>query len=150
MKLWIDADACPGAVKEIVLRAAKRLGVCVVFVANKPLNVPPGPLVSTVRVSAGLDVADGHIASESEARDVAVTADIPLAARLVAKGVAVINPRGSLYTEESIGEALSVRNLMHDLREAGVETSGPKAFSPRDSQRFAATLDRVLSAACRK
>ncbi|MGI5861077.1 MAG: YaiI/YqxD family protein [Myxococcales bacterium] len=149
MRIWVDADARPGAVKEIILRAAKRVAVRAVFVANKHIHVPPGPLVSTVRVPAGLDVADGHIARESEAKDLAITADIPLAAKLVAKGVVVIDPRGTLYDEESIGEALSVRNFMHELREAGVATSGPGAFSPRDSQQFAAALDRALAAARR-
>ena len=149
MKIWVDADACPGAVKEIILRAANRVGVRAVFVANKAIQVPPGPLVSTVRVSAGLDVADGHIARESETNDLAVTADIPLAAKLVAKDVVVIDPRGTLYDEESVGEALSVRNFMHELREAGVATNGPGAFSARDSQRFAGALDRALASSRR-
>jgi len=145
MRIWIDADACPGPVREIVLRAATRVGVPVVFVANKPLYLPPSSLVSTVQVGKGLDVADMHIAAEAQAGDLAVTQDIPLAAALVKKGVTTLDPRGETFTEENVDERLSVRDFMHELREAGVATGGPKSFSPQDRQRFAASFDRELS-----
>lgn len=144
LRIWIDADACPGPVREIVLRAATRLQLPVVFVANKPLSLPRSPLFSSVHVGQGLDVADMHIAANAEAGDLAVTQDIPLAADLVKKGVVTLDPRGELFTEESVDERLSVRDFMHELREAGVTTSGPRAFGPQDRQRFAATFDREL------
>ncbi|MBI5544650.1 MAG: YaiI/YqxD family protein [Deltaproteobacteria bacterium] len=145
--MWVDADACPGAVKEIILRAAVRLCVRTVFVANKPLKLPISPYVSSERVGAGLDVADGRIAQNAQPGDLAVTADIPLAARLVEKGVTTLDPRGTLYDAQSMGEVLALRNFMHELREGGVQTSGPKGFGPRDAQQFAATFDRELSRA---
>ena len=145
MKIWIDADACPGPVKEMVVRAANRLRIPAVFVANKNVSLAASPFVSTVRVGMGLDVADGHIARSVERHDLAVTADIPLAAALVAKGVVVIDPRGARYSEENIGEALAVRNFMHELREGGVVTGGPKGFGPREAQQFAATFDQELA-----
>ncbi|AKU91129.1 YaiI/YqxD family protein [Vulgatibacter incomptus] len=144
MRIWIDADACPGPVKEIVVRAAIRLKVPVVFVANQPLNLPRSEFVSTVQVGRGLDVADAYIAAQAARGDLAVTQDIPLASQLVPKGVAVLDPRGELFTEENIEERLSVRDFMHELREGGVVTGGPKGFGPQDRQRFAATLDREL------
>jgi uncharacterized protein YaiI (UPF0178 family) len=147
MKIWVDADACPGAVKEIVIRAANRLAISAVFVANKSLHVPPSPHVSTTRVSLGADVADSYIAKEASAHDLAVTADIPLAAALVRKGVVVIDPRGSLFTEENIGEALALRNFMHELREGGTVTGGPRGFGPRETQRFASAIDQELTKA---
>ena len=146
MKLWIDADAAPRDVKEIVFRAAARLGFETVMVANQRVPLPPGvSTVTAVRVAGGPDVADRHIAEHAAAGDVVVTADIPLAAILVAKEVVVIDPRGEEYTADSIGERLSVRNFMEGLRGAGVETGGPRAYGPRDKQAFAGTLDRVLS-----
>jgi uncharacterized protein YaiI (UPF0178 family) len=150
MRIWIDADACPGPVREIVLRAAERLQVPVVFVANKPLNLPRSALVSTVLVGRGLDVADAHISAEAAAGDLAVTQDIPLAAELVKKGVVTMDPRGELFTEENVDERLSVRDFMTELREAGVTTGGPKGFGPQDRQRFAGTLDRELSRLVRR
>ncbi len=145
MRIWIDADACPGAVKEIVLRAAERLQVPVVFVANAPLNLPRSQLISSVVVGKGLDVADMHIAAEAARGDLAVTHDIPLAAALVKKGVVAMDPRGELFDEENIDERLSVRDFMHGLREGGVMTGGPKGFGPADRQRFAATFDREIT-----
>lgn len=144
MRIWIDADACPGPVREIVLRASERLQVPVVFVSNGPLSLPRSALASTVRVGKGLDVADQHIAAESRAGDLAVTQDIPLAALLVKKGVVTLDPRGGLFDEDNVAERLAVRDLMTELREAGVTTSGPEGFGPADRQRFAATLDREL------
>jgi uncharacterized protein YaiI (UPF0178 family) len=145
MKIWVDADACPGPIKEIVIRAANRLKRSAVFVANKTLHLPVSPYLSTVRVSPGADVADFYIAKAATASDLAVTADIPLAAALVAKGVVVINPRGERYTEENIGEALALRNFMHELREGGTLTGGPSGFGPREAKQFAATFDQELS-----
>lgn len=150
MKLWIDADAAPRDVKEIVFRAARRLQVEAVQVANQWLMAPPGnPFVSTVRVEGGPDVADRHIAENAEPGDVAITADIPLAARLVEKGVTVIDPRGVEYDAENVGERLAVRDFMDGLRGAGIETGGPRPYGPRDRQAFAAALDRVLTRALR-
>lgn len=150
MRLWIDADAAPRDVKEIVYRAAKRLELETLLVANQRLQVPPGTrFVSAVRVAGGPDEADRHIAEHARAGDVAVTADIPLAAMLVAKGVAVIDPRGDEYTPQNIGERLAVRDLMDGLRGSGLETGGSRPFGPRDKQNFARALDRVLTRATR-
>lgn len=150
MKLWIDADAAPRDVKEIIFRAARRLQVEAVQVANQWLTAPPGnPFISTVRVQGGPDVADRHIEEHAEPGDVAVTADIPLAARLVEKRVTVIDPRGVEYDEENVGERLAVRDFMDGLRGAGIETGGPRPYGPKDKQAFAATLDRVLTRALR-
>ena len=145
MRLWVDADACPGPVRDILLRASQRLGVPLVFVANKHLTLPRSELVSSVRVGAGLDVADQHIATNAQPGDLAVTQDIPLAALLVPKGVVVIDPRGELFSEENIAERLSVRNFLQELRDSGVTTGGPSGFSAQDRQHFAAALDRELT-----
>jgi uncharacterized protein YaiI (UPF0178 family) len=149
VKIWVDADACPGAIKEIILRAAQRLEVHAVFVANKPLKLPVSKFVSSERVGAGLDVADGRIVQAAAAGDLAITADIPLAAALVAKQVITLDPRGGLFTEESIGEVLALRNFHQELRESGVQTGGPKGFGPRDAQQFASAFDRELTRALR-
>ncbi|MBU8897849.1 YaiI/YqxD family protein [Corallococcus sp. H22C18031201] len=145
MRIWVDADACPGPVREILVRAAQRLRVPAVFVANRPLGLPRSEWVSSVQVGAGLDVADRHIAATAEAGDLAVTQDIPLAALLVPRGVVVLDPRGELFTEENVQERLSVRNFMQELRESGVMTGGPSGFSAKDRQEFAAALDRELT-----
>ena len=151
MTLWIDADAAPREVKEIVFRAARRLEIPVVLVANKDLALPRGnPYVRAVRVAGGLDVADAYIAAEAAPGDVAITADVPLAARLVARGVFVLDPRGTEYTEENVGDRLSMRDLMDHLRTAGMVTGGPRAFDTRARQAFAAALDRVLTRASRR
>ena len=152
MRIWIDADAAPRDVKEIVFRTAKRLQLETVLVANQWLTPPPGhPLVTAVRVAGGPDVADRHIAEHAEAGDVAITADIPLAARLVENRVLVLDPRGDEYTEENVGERLSVRDLLDGLRGSGMEMlGGPGPYGPKDRQAFAAALDRVLTRALRK
>src|SRR3954468_15933323 len=151
MKLWLDADATPRDVKEICLRASDRLALETVLVANQRVLISPGYAhVSAVRVDGGPDAADRYIAEHAEAGDVAVTADIPLAALLVPKGVVVLDPRGDEFTAESIGERLSVRNFMEGLRGAGVETGGHGAYGPREKQAFANTLDRVLTRALRR
>jgi uncharacterized protein YaiI (UPF0178 family) len=150
MKLWLDADATPREVKEICFRASERLSLETVLVANQRLQLPAGYAhLTAVRVDGGPDVADLYIAEHAEAGDVAVTADIPLAALLVPKGVVVIDPRGDEYTPESIGERLSVRNFMDSLRSSGVETGGHAAYGSREKQAFANALDRTLSRALR-
>lgn len=143
-RIWIDADACPREVKELVFRAGERLRIPVVVVANKALFVPPSALISMVQVAGGPDVADDHIVSSARVGDLAVTADIPLAARLVDKAIAVINPRGEEYDRENIGERLSVRDFLNEARESGIVTGGPKPYGPKDKQRFANALDRAL------
>ena len=151
MKLWLDADAAPREVKDVCYRASERLGLETVLVANQRLQLPLGsPLLSAIRVDGGPDVADAYIAEHAVAGDVAVTADIPLAALLVPKGVVVIDPRGEVFTPESIGERLSVRNFMEGLRGAGVETGGSAPYGPRDKQAFANALDRALTRALRQ
>ena len=150
VKLWIDADAAPRDVKEIVYRAAKRLEMETVLVANQRLQTPlDNPFVTSVRVEGGPDVADRYIAENAAPGDVAVTADIPLASTLVEKRVRVIDPRGEEYTSDNIGERLTVRDFMDSLRGSGVETGGAKPYGPKEKQAFAASLDRVLSRARR-
>ncbi len=150
MKLWIDADAAPVAVKEICYRASDRLKVETIFVANQRVQLPPGyAFLHSVRVDSSADAADRYIADHAVAGDVAVTQDIPLAAILVPHGVATIDPRGEVYTEESIGERLSVRNFMEGLRSGGVDTGGHAAYGAREKQLFANALDRVLTRALR-
>lgn len=151
MRIWIDADAAPRDVKEIVYRSAKRLGLEAVLVANQRLGLPlDNPWVSAVRVEGGPDVADRHIAEHAEKGDLAVTADIPLAAILVEKEVLVLDPRGELFTEENVRERLSIRDFMDSLRGIGVETGGPRSYGAREKQAFAAALDRVLTAAVKR
>lgn len=151
MTLWIDADAAPREVKEICFRASERLKMATILVANQRLQLPPGYAhLSAVRVDGGPDVADGYIEEHAVAGDVAVTADIPLAALLVPKGVVVLDPRGAEYSEDSIGERLSVRNFMDELRGTGVETGGPAAYGVREKQAFANALDRALTRAGRR
>jgi hypothetical protein len=146
MRLWIDADAAPLMVKDVCFRASERLKLETVLVANQRVQLPPGyPYLSSVRVDAGADEADRYIAEHAATGDVAVTADIPLAALLVPKGVVVIDPRGEEYTREIIGERLSVRNFMDGLRGSGVETGGQAAYGPREKQAFANALDRALT-----
>ena len=150
MKLWLDADAAPRDVKEICFRASERLALETVLVANQRLQLPLGyKHLSAVRVDGGPDVADRYIAEHAEPGDVAVTADIPLAALLVPKGVVVLDPRGEEYTAESIGERLSVRNFMDALRGSGVETGGHATYGVRDKQAFANGLDRAVTRALR-
>ncbi|MDD3618436.1 MAG: YaiI/YqxD family protein, partial [Desulfobulbaceae bacterium] len=145
MQIWIDADACPNAIKEILYRAAERVRVPLVLVANAILRPPPSKYIRTIRVAAGPDAADDEIARRCEKGDLVITADIPLAADVVAKGAFALNPRGELYTEETIMERLSMRNFMDDLRSTGIDTGGPSALSPKDRQTFANNLDRFLT-----
>ncbi len=148
MKLWLDADATPREVREICFRASDRLGLDTVLVANQRIQLPPGYAhLSAVRVDGGPDMADLYIAGHATPGDVAVTADIPLAALLVPKGVTVIDPRGEEYTAESIGERLSIRDFMDGLRGTGVETGGSGPYGQREKQAFANALDRALTRA---
>jgi uncharacterized protein len=150
LKIWIDGDAMPGEIKEIILRAAQRLKVPTILVANKNVHVGNGAFVSFVRVTKGADVADAHIVNKSGAGDFCVTADIPLAAALVAKGLTVIDPRGDLYSTETVGERLAMRDFMAGLREAGVQTGGPPPFDAKAKQKFAARFDHLLTKALRE
>lgn len=150
MKLWLDADASPRDVKEIAYRAAKRLGISTVLVSNQRLQLPlDNSFVSAVRVDGGPDVADRHIAESAARGDVAITADVPLAAALVEKGVHVIDPRGEELTVENVRERLSIRDFMDAARGAGMVTGGPRPYTSRDKQAFAAALDRALTRAMR-
>lgn len=150
LTLWIDADAAPRDVKDICFRASERLKLATVLVANQRIQLPPGYAhLSAVRVEGGPDVADTYIADHAAKGDVAITADIPLAAILVPHGVVVLDPRGEEYTADSIGERLSVRNFMDGLRGAGVETGGHGAYGAREKQAFANALDRALTRALR-
>ena len=145
MKIWIDADACPRVIKDIVFRASERLTLPVLLVANKSLSKHTTGLIESIVVADGFDVADDYIAEHVAAEDVVITADIPLAARVVAKGSVALDPRGELYTEENVGERLSMRDLMMELRSGGLVQGGPGQFSLTDRQRFASSLDRVLT-----
>ncbi len=145
VRIWIDADACPGPVRDIVFRAVRRVGVPVTLVANRPLPLPRSPLIAAVRVGPGLDEADHYLAQAAGADDLVITADIPLAARLVARGVAALNPRGERYSTENIQERLALRNLKEELRSAGAATGGPSPYHNRDKQAFANALDGWLA-----
>jgi len=145
VKIWVDADACPNVIKEILYRAAERTQTELVLVANQPLVVPCSNLISRRTVTQGLDAADDAIVKWAATGDLAITADIPLAAKLVDKGVLAINPRGELYSVENIRQQLSMRNFMDELRGSGIQTGGPGAFHQRDRQAFANQLDRLLA-----
>lgn len=145
MKIWVDADACPGAIKEIILKAVLKRGIETVFVANKPIFLPESPYLSLVRVLKGADVADQHIADHADDTDLVITQDIPLAGLLVPRGIVVISPHGTLFTPNNIGERLSIRNFMQELRDTGTQTGGPRPFSDKDKQTFANTFDQQLT-----
>lgn len=145
MKIWVDADACPVAVKEILYRAANRAQVPLTLIANRMLRVPPSPWIRALQVPGGFDVADQRIAEEAQAGDLIITADVPLAAQVIAKGAVVIDPRGELLNASNIQERLTMRNFLDGLRSSGVETGGPPALSSADRQSFANQLDRLLA-----
>ena len=145
MKLWIDADACPRVIKEIIFRASSRLNLPVCLVANRTLAKHETPLIRSIVVEDGFDKADDYIAEQCAPEDLVITADIPLAARVVAAGALAIDPRGELYSEENIGERLAMRDLMMELRSGGMIQGGPAQFSMTDRQRFASSLDRLLT-----
>ena len=145
MRIWVDADACPVAIKEILYRAANRAQVPLTLVANQFLRVPPSPYIRALQVPGGFDVADQRIAQEVEAGDLVITADIPLAAQVIAQGATVIDPRGELLSKANIEERLTMRNFMEGLRSSGVETGGPASLSNADRQAFANQVDRLLA-----
>jgi len=145
MRIWVDADACPKVIKEILFRAAERRQIPLTLVANKLLHCPPSQVIRALQVPAGFDVADNKIVELTEAGDLVVTADIPLAAEVIAKGGHALNPRGELYTRDTIRERLAMRDFMDVLRSSGVETGGPAVLSQADRQMFANQLDRFLA-----
>lgn len=145
MKIWVDADACPRVIKEMLYRAAERARVMVTLVANQPLRTPPSRYIDTLVVPAGFDVADDRIVAELEPGDLVITADIPLAAAAIARGALALDPRGEFLTSDNIQERLVVRNLLDELRGSGVETGGPAAFNAGDRHAFARQLDVFLT-----
>jgi uncharacterized protein YaiI (UPF0178 family) len=144
-QVWVDADACPGVIRDILFRAAERVQVQVTLVANQWLRTPPSRFIRALQVPGGFDVADSAIVDRVQPGDLVVTQDIPLAARVLEKGAIALNPRGERYTPDTMAERLSMRNFMEELRGAGVQTGGPAAFHARDRQAFASELDRWLS-----
>jgi uncharacterized protein YaiI (UPF0178 family) len=145
MQIWVDADACPVVIKEILFRAAERTGVRMTLVANKPLRLPIAKNIRSLQVPPGFDAADKRIVELMEPDDLVVTADVPLAAAAIDKGGVALNPRGELYTKENVRERLSMRNFMDELRGSGVNTGGPPALSQRERQMFANQLDTWLA-----
>ena len=148
MQIWVDADACPNVIKEILYRVADRLQIQLILVANKLLRVPPSRFVRAVQVPSGFDVADREIVRLLQAGDLVITGDIPLAADVLEKGGHALNPRGEFYTKDNIQQQLTMRNFMDELRSSGVETGGPAAFSQGDRHLFASQLDRFLQKHC--
>ena len=144
-KIWVDADACPKVVKELIFKASFRLDIPVCLVANSYMNFPQGGKISSIQVDQGADVADFYIVEHVCENDLVITADIPLASLVVEKKAIAINPRGEAYTEENISERLSVRDFMQDLRDSGVDTGGPAPFGPKDKESFANSLNRLLT-----
>jgi len=145
MQIWVDADACPAVIKDILYRGAERVKCSLVLVANKPLQTPRSPYIKSMRVEGGFDVADNRIIELAQPGDLVITADIPLAAAIVEKGGFALNPRGELYTRDNVRERLAMRNLMGELRNAGMVTGGPPALTQSDRQAFANQLDRYLT-----
>lgn len=145
MKIWIDADACPGVIKEILFRAAERTKRHLILIANHPLYVPPSPFIRMQQVESGFDVADNEIVKRLESGDLVITSDIPLAAQVIKKEGFVLSPRGELYTRENIGARLSMRDFMEGLRASGVDTGGLSALSQNDRKMFANQLDKFLA-----
>ncbi len=145
MRIWVDADACPNVIKDILYRAAERVGVELTLVANQPLTTPRSKFINSKQVPGGFDVADNWIVKAAQSGDLVITADIPLAAEVVGKGALALNPRGQLYTEENVRERLNLRDMMDELRSAGVITGGPPTISKSDRQAFANQLDRLLT-----
>ena len=145
MHIWVDADACPGVIKEILYRAAERLRIGLTLVANRPLRAPASPYIRTLQVPRGFDVADNEIAARVESGDLVITADIPLASDVLARGAHAIDPRGELFSTDTIRERLQMRHFMDELRASGVQTGGPPALDHADRKRFADQLDRFLS-----
>ena len=147
MKLWVDADACPVVIKEILFRAASRTGVKLTLVANQRIRVPASPNIRSIQVSAGFDNADNEIVRRLDPGDLVITSDIPLAAEAIEKGAYVLDPRGELYTRENIGARLNMRDFLESMRSSGIDTGGPSALSQGDRKNFADHLDRLLTRA---
>ena len=145
MNIWVDADACPRAVKDVIYRAARRTQTMTTLIANQMLLTPPSPFIKAIQVLSGMDVADGEIILRLRAGDLVITADIPLAALVVEKNALALNPRGEWYTRENVHALLSMRNFMQELRDSGAQTGGPAALSARDVQNFANALDGWLA-----
>ncbi|HOB62653.1 MAG TPA: YaiI/YqxD family protein [Candidatus Competibacteraceae bacterium] len=145
MKIWVDADACPLVIKEILFRAAERTGILLTLVANQAVRVPPSPVIKMLQVARGFDVADAEIIKRLEAGDLVITSDIPLAADALAKGGHVLSPRGELYTLDNIKARLTMRDFLETMRASGVDTGGPPALSQSDRKAFAGQLDRLLT-----
>jgi uncharacterized protein YaiI (UPF0178 family) len=145
MTIWVDADACPVAAKEILFRAATRTETLLVLVANQYMRVPPSPFIKAIQVSSGFDVADNEIVQKAEAGDLVVTADIPLAAEIVAKQCVALNPRGELYTKENIRQRLNMRDFMETLRSSGIQSGGSAPYDQTDRQKFANQVDAYLA-----
>ena len=145
MNIWVDADACPRAVKDVIYRAARRTQVVTTLIANQMLLTPPSPFIKAIQVLSGMDVADAEIVLRLSAGDLVITADIPLASLVVEKGALALNPRGEWYTRENVHALLSMRNFMQELRDSGAQTGGPAALSARDVQNFANALDAWLA-----
>jgi uncharacterized protein YaiI (UPF0178 family) len=145
MQILVDADACPNTIKEILFRVAQRKQIQLTLVANQTLRTPPSPYIRSIQVLPGFDVADNKIAQQVECGDLVITADIPLAAMVLARGGHALNPRGEFYSKDNIGERLTMRNFMDGLRSSGVQTGGPLALSQSDRQAFANQLDRFLA-----
>ncbi|MBN3064180.1 YaiI/YqxD family protein [Pectobacterium aquaticum] len=144
MQIWVDADACPNVIKEVLFRAADRTQTQVTLVANQTIKVPPSRFIRTLRVSAGFDVADNEIVQRVETGDLVITADIPLASEVIEKGGIALNPRGERYTPDTIRERLNMRDFMDTMRASGIQTGGPSALNQRDRQQFANELDKWL------
>lgn len=145
MQIWVDADACPGVIKEILFRAAERAQVSLTLVANQFLRTPPSRYIKAIQVPTGFDVADDKIVQQIQAGDLVITADIPLAAEVIARGGHALNPRGEFYTPDTIRERLNLRDFMDTLRSSGVNTGGPSSISQGDRKAFASQLDRFLA-----
>ena len=145
MEIWVDADACPVVIKEILFKAAQRTEVQLTLVANQTLRIPPSPFISFLRVSSGFDVADNEIVKRVNVGDLVVTSDIPLAAEVIEKDGCALNPRGELYTEDNIRDRLNMRDFMDTLRGSGIDTGGPSVLSKSDRQSFANKLDQYLT-----
>ncbi len=144
MQIWVDADACPNVIKEVLFRAADRVNVMVTLVANQYIKAPPSPYIRSLQVPAGFDVADNEIVRRVEPGDLVLTADIPLAAEVLEKGGDAINPRGERYSPATIRERLTMRDFMDTMRSSGVQTGGPNTMTQRDRQQFANELDKWL------
>lgn len=143
--IWVDADACPKVIKEILFKAANRVGIQLTLVANQPIPVPRSRHITAVQVASGFDVADNYIVQQSSAGDLVITGDIPLASEVIEKGCTALSPRGELYTEDNIRQRLNMRDFMDTLRGSGIDTGGPPALNQTDRRNFANQLDRLLA-----